>query len=431
MKHLCLLWICSLSIMGYAADKLTISPDTVTMVPKNFPNCLECNRTVTFKIKHDNKDLESVDPQCSFKPDKIGTWMISEHFNDDTLTLSAPDDLEDGVQKVEVEMTCSKGDVSGNATVTVVNEKNNAWESRAVLGYHQTGASSSDFTQNFFLDFFIMRGLGKGEQVFENRLNLWGNVRVASAPQQTTTGEAKVSEFNLATSAGNLKLNELAQSAEFQVGVEISPLIIKPLVFGQGNRKRMLGIIIFGGANGAFTQPSLGNIKVFDVPGPNDQQFSLFQQRYPNAASAQFVSFVPPDRQRFYRFYGAGIRMTTFEVDKPYAPPATWSFTLGQDETLAGGKMRGVTARIDVFYPLPIGRADGRFKFLFLFGTANLLLSKDYNDTPLFLKEATENGTSISPSDGRVAIVTSPTSRDTYRIGVGIDFVNVLRSWKR
>jgi hypothetical protein len=187
----------------------------------------------------------------------------------------------------------------------------------------------------------------------------------------------------------------------------------------------MLGFILFGGASGAFTQPAFSG-SVFNVPGPNDQQSALFQQRYPSAKNALFVGFVPPDRRRFYRFYGGGLRLTTFELDKPYAPPATWTLTLGQDESITGGILRSVVARIDVFYSLPVGKADGRYKFLFLFGTANLRLNSDTGDTPLILQKASD----ISLSDGRVAIVTSRSTRDTYRIGLGIDVLNLLRSWK-
>ncbi len=301
-------------------------------------------------------------------------------------------------------------------------ENSGEWESRAVVGYHQAGASSADFAQNFFFDFFIMRGLGSGQHVFDNRSNLWGNVRIASAPQQATTGEMTASDFaaNPQGAAGEVKVNQLAQSAEFQVGLEL-----KAKVFKQGSRRRMLGFILFGGASGVFTQPAF-NGSVFNVPGPNDRQSALFQQRYPSAKDALFVGFVPPDRRRFYRFYGGGLRLTTFELDKPYAPPATWTLTLGQDESITGGILRSVVARIDVFYSLPVGKADGRYKFLFLFGTANLRLNSDTGDTPLILQKAPD----VPLSDGRVAIVTSRSTRDTYRIGLGIDVLNLLRSWK-
>src|SRR6266849_967885 len=88
------------------------------------------------------------------------------------------------------------------------------WEARAIVGYHQAGASSANFTQNFFFDFFFMRTLSS-KHLWEGQWNLWGDVRIASSPQQITTG---VGTFvsNFATQVSNLPVNQLAQSADFQ-----------------------------------------------------------------------------------------------------------------------------------------------------------------------------------------------------------------------
>ena len=157
-----------------------------------------------------------------------------------------------------------------------------------------------------------MRGLGSGERVYQNRLNLWGNARIASVPRQTTTGETTIADFTIAGEAGKLKLNELAQSAEFQMGIEISPLLKKPLVFTQGNRKRMLGLIFFAGANGAFTQPDFSKAKALVVPGPNDNQSALFRKLHPEVGNA-------PNR-RSRRGPGASRRGRWVRWDCPLRP---------------------------------------------------------------------------------------------------------------
>jgi len=428
MKRICLLWMCCISVCAYGAEDLTVSPSNFTLVSKNKQIGFEPDEKVVFKLRLGKNDVQPKDLKVTFSPTKIGSWTVRQSFDKLTLTLSAPK-LDAGIKKAQIVITFTGKDETAvaeksvQATVIVTQNKNSEWESRAIVGYHQAGASSADFAQNFFFDFFTMRGLGSDEHVYDNRYNLWGNVRIASAPQQATTGEMTVSDFaaNPQEAAGKLKVNQLAQSAEFQAGLEV-----KLKLFEQGNRRRMLGFILFGGASGVFTQPAL-NGEVFKVPDPFDQQAALFQQRYPHVGDAPYVGFVPPDRQRFYRFYGGGLRLTSFELDKPYAPPSTWTLTLGQDESITGGSLRSVVARIDVFYPLPVGKADGRFKFLFLFGTANLRLSQDARGTPLILEKAPED---VPLSDGSVAIETSPSTRDTYRIGVGIDMVNLLRSWK-
>jgi hypothetical protein len=433
-----ILWIVALLVatLGNAEDKLTITPDTVTLVPQGTLTYLASDKSIQFEVKLNGKIV--TDPgklEFSFDPATIGSWKPADTFDAATLTLRAPDALDPGVAQVEVVVTVKgttgsgiAGSAHAAATITVARVKSSALESRAVAGYHQAGASSADFTQDFFLDFFIMRGLGSHERVFDNKINLWGNARIASVPQQATTGNAKVLDLaqGFEQKFNDLKVNELAQSAEFQAGLEL-----RLKLYRQGNRRRMLGAVIFGGANGVFTQPLTAS-QVFVVPGSNDQQNLLFKQRYPSVGGASFVAFVPPERQRFYRFYGGGIRLSTFELDKPYAPPATWTLTLGQDESITGGVFRSVVTRIDVFYPLPIGLADGRYKFLFLFATANLRLSKDPNETPLILAAGKkDDGTAIPLSDPRVAIIRSASTRDTYRLGAGIDFVNLVRSrWK-
>src|SRR5712692_4043629 len=96
------------------------------------------------------------------------------------------------------------------------------WEARAIVGYHQAGASSTNFTQNFFFDFFIMRALSSHHlwgdppgDLSHGRWNLWGDVQIASFPQQVTTGAGTVGALasNFATQVSNLPVNQMAQSA--------------------------------------------------------------------------------------------------------------------------------------------------------------------------------------------------------------------------
>ena len=371
----------------------------------------------------------NVDPatlKFTFDPPTVGDWNLVESFDKAKLQLSLPANMPKGIELILVSVTVTgEGSDKDTALVHLAAERTPEWESRAIAGYHQAGASSSDFVQNFFFDFFAMRGLGNYEKVYEANWNLWGNVRIASSPQQVTT---PVAEFavGVGEKIGKLKVNELAQSAEFQAGLER-----KIRLWNQGGRKRMLGFVGFLGASGGFTNPTLNSSTlVYKRPGDNDPQYTLFHNRYPTATTS-LVGFVPPDRQRFYRQYGGGLRLSTFDTNAPYAPPGTFLLTIGQDESITGGRFHGATGRIDVFYPLPVGKRDGRYKFLFLFATGSFAFSKDGNETPLALEKAVEgdNKQPVPLYDKRVSIVTIGSSRDTYRIGVGIDFVNLLSSW--
>lgn len=297
-------------------------------------------------------------------------------------------------------------------------DDNKEWEARAIVGYHQAGASSAKFTQNFFFDFFIMRALSD-DSLWDARWNLWGDVRIASAPQQTT---APVGTFvsNFTQQISNVPVNQLAQSADFQTGLEYRARTWYP-----ANAYRTIGVVGFFGALGTFEPPDT-QMQIFNVPDPSSLQYAGFIKQFPSTANAKFVGFVPPNRERFYRSYGFGTRVTTFDKDTPLNPPATYTFTLGQDESITGGRFQSVVTKIDVFYPLSIPKTGDKL-MIYLFGTANLRLSKA-TSIPIFaLQNPNANGVTVQPFDPSLAVITLPSTRDTYRIGVGIDLIRLFK----
>ena len=100
-----------------------------------------------------------------------------------------------------------------------------------------------------------------------------------------------------------------------------------------------------------------------------------------------------PAQTRFYRQYYGGLRLQstrqTHVVD----------VTLGQNETATGGRFAGAVMRVDGFYALPVSSGS----FLYLFGTAILRTSPTHSDNPA-------------------------KGNDTYRIGVGVDFFQMLKA---
>lgn len=283
------------------------------------------------------------------------------------------------------------------------------WESRAIVGYHQAGASSSESSRHAFLDFYIVRGLGRGGAVYEAPFNVWGNVRVASSPRQIS---APVSQLRgaLAADLKSIKINELAQGAEFVSGVGV-----KLASFVQtGGRVRLLEAVAFFGGSGSMTTP-------FSAA-------TLYRK------GDRYIAYVPADRERFYLSYGAGFRLSTFERNRRLAPPGTYMVTLGQDQRISGGRFHGAALRMDVFYPLPVSSKDGRWQSIFLFGTVNLRLARGAERVPEFLERvcttAGEAGCTglKSFADPDVQVVMLGSNRDTYRIGIGVDLVNLLAS---
>ena len=57
------------------------------------------------------------------------------------------------------------------------------WDARAIVGWHQAGASSADFKQNLFFDFFVARpfGLDDAEVLAQGQFFDWGRTQVQVA----------------------------------------------------------------------------------------------------------------------------------------------------------------------------------------------------------------------------------------------------------
>lgn len=313
---------------------------------------------------------------------------------------------------------------SAKATVTLTGQfdaaKRGPWEARAIIGYHQAGGASADFSQNVAVDIFVVRPLSRHSEVWKARWNSWGNVRIASAPRQINTPFVSLLQ-GLLVGGDNSPLktnaNEMALSAEFQSGIELN---LTPKWNG-----KVLGLIGFFGATGAFEPPDK-SIRIYKVPSRQSPQYNLFEQQFPSAVNSTYVGFVTPDRDRFYRQWGFGFRYAKFNPQAYYESPQTFSFTLGRDEAITSGVFQSAVARFDAFYPLPVGQSDGRFKFLYLFATSTLRLSRSANRVPLVLEGAPST---VKGSEDSVAIVSTGTNRDTYRIGIGVDLVNLMRSF--
>ncbi len=108
-------------------------------------------------------------------------------------------------------------------------------------------------------------------------------------------------------------------------------------------------------------------------------------------ASYGAASPLSPDasRQNFYKQYYAGVRISgagsaSHQVD----------VGIGQNEAVTGGRLHGTVLRFDAFYSLPVPGAG----FVYLFGTA-------------LVRTSGQGG-----------------SQDLYRVGMGIDLVQMLRS---
>jgi hypothetical protein len=368
--------------------------------------------------------------------------FIPENWNSAAFTITIKKSADTNAKDLKIE-------------ISVVHETKTDWEARAIIGWHQAGASSAESSQHLFFDFFVARPFGRGP-VYNSSMNLWGQVRVASSPQQKNI---PISQFaiDFTSQLGEVKVNELAQSAEFLTGFEIRPFC-KGLLNRNPEDKdhwydicrsgpdsvRTLGIVGFFGANGAFSDPvTTGH--VFRVPDSGSLQWPNFLKQFPSfndpafAANSKYIGLAPADRDRFFREYGAGIRYTSYNRKNPGNAPAMYTATIGQDQSVTSGRYIRPVLKFDAFYPLPFTLWGGP-SFIYLFGTANLAVTKPKQETPLALelvsapcKNDAPAGDSGNKCDvklyqSNVAVFAVPSSRDTYRIGVGIDFLGFLKS---
>lgn len=310
----------------------------------------------------------------------------------------------------------------------------NGEEMRAILGYQQAGASAAKSEQNFFMDFYISRPLAFRSgysDLTQPRLRWWGNVRVASYPQQ---GDIPVATFasSFVEQFGQLKVNQLAQSAEYLTGLDIRLLSSSFNFLGRSEETRQhFTLSLFGGAGATGPMEPSSTLHVFEVPAPGSPQRTAFDKDFPGVTTP-LIGFVSPDRDSFYRQYLLGLRLTTTYMDKYartplIAAPASLSISVGQNEAVTRGKLQGMVLRTEAFYPLPFANRSqdlrGMLSSLYLFGTSQIHIGRSRNFTPLILNPST-----VSGSDPTVTIRTVPSNRDIYRIGFGIDLVHAITS---
>jgi hypothetical protein len=147
------------------------------------------------------------------------------------------------------------------------------------------------------------------------------------------------------------------------------------------------------------------------------------------AEGKDFIAFVSPDRDRFFRQFYAGLRARTWYFDSRNDDiplnryPASLDITFGQNESITGGRLRGGVFRLEGFYPLPY---EG-LKFINIFGTAMMKLSRTRITNPLILTPAPA-GTTV-PAPNAVIVTVPQMNRDYFRIGIGIDFVSLIKSF--
>src|SRR5262249_17526704 len=153
------------------------------------------------------------------------------------------------------------------------------------------------------------------------------------------------------SAVGQLPVNKLAETASFLTGFDYHPTW---LTFPVRAGTRRIGLVTSLGATGPFTPEN--RITLFAVPNSSSPQYAPFLAQFPQAKGSTYVGFAPPDRNQFYRQWSAGVRVTTMYREHAgfTSPAATYTATIGQDEAVTAGHLRGKVLKFDVFYPMPV-----------------------------------------------------------------------------
>jgi hypothetical protein len=318
---------------------------------------------------------------------------------------------------------------------------NHNWQDFSVLGFEQAGASSTQADQRFFFDYYITRPLPFGANVvstntdpkiaakenvygaFKKMTHWWGNVRLASYPQQIN---APVGEFlsGLSGNVADVKVNEFVQAAEFRTGIDVK-------IVANDTGSRLSAFAGFGGVGPMDPKQTVSVFKVPDAPAAGQAESinrRQFFERYPKGTfpgleDATYVAFSNPDRGRFYRQYAAGLRYTQIRTDADNnLAPASISASFGQHELISRGRAVGVVGVFEAFVPFKLGDTPA-----YIFGRALMSIRRTNDVRPVFLETAIADNQPVPPTAAGVYVISAAADRDVYTVGIGLDPLQIFK----
>ncbi len=328
---------------------------------------------------------------------------------------------------------------------------------RAVVGIDASGASSAATQQKLFVEFDLNAPVGKAshKDPLERRFWLFVNPRITSVPQPASSisGLDVQGDF-LSTALQQQKTTDIVQGLDVLSGVEY--FLTKPREgvpfwseYKNTHAKLAAALVAGLGFTTPFTSPSNSAQEIDLTSTPSQNVKANFPDLFDKSGNSlipsgkTILALVAKDRSRFFRKYYAGLRLKTYffssrangecDDEKPKKDkkqgrcealasrfPGIIDITAGQDESLTGGKLSHWVFRLDAVYPLPFSPA------FHIFGSVLSAFEKNSSTLPLLAA-----GTTKPLTDSSVFIhAVGPPDRDIYRIGVGVDLVQLLRKKK-
>jgi len=316
----------------------------------------------------------------------------------------------------------------------------------ALVAGHASSAQfervAAEIRRNFEYDFSPMK----------RHVWFWINPRISAAPAQVSSLLSTVSSGNPSfDSLLKAKYDQVVQDFELHGGIE--GRITKWIHLGESNRD---AIYLVGSVG--FDTPLAStstNAQIFTIPTPPStlqlsQLTNLGVGVSPSPpictstttvppACVNAVGFVPPDRTRFYYQDYLGFRLKSYYFKTKSASgeysglcdgrdrgqlcpifPGTFDVTFGQNAAYSGGVAHDWLVRTELFFPLPFSPY-----FHIYFTTWTHLTGHNHSTLPLILDPAPT--TTMLTTPGVQLVQVPELNRDFYRIGMGIDLVQLLK----
>ncbi|MFZ0959927.1 MAG: choice-of-anchor D domain-containing protein [Terriglobia bacterium] len=318
-----------------------------------------------------------------------------------------------------VEVDDGNGKLIGNVALHV-GGPNFYWLGLAGIDLTSTASGPQ---QQWFAGASLMGNLFRYPWTKSPQSGVWGwlDAKIGSIPTQKSSALSSVTNISsTVSSSGVQNIGDIAQTLEFRTGLSFYLRQPVALILGLGSaspinpisgaQEYSLSSTLYSQFNATpalqTTYPQLWNA------------LGCYGSSTPAGTTCKVttVAFVLPSRSRFYRNYFGGLRFWTKQGNGNIYP-GFMDATVGQDETVTGGELRGMVLTLTGDYP--VGSTGVR-----IFASTYMRIARNTNTVALNMDPVTS---AVDPVSSSVVIQkTLPLDRDYFRVGIGVDIHQVF-----
>jgi hypothetical protein len=403
------------------------------------------------------RNFQVAENDCASKLPNQGTCNIKVVFEPFTT------DIHDMLSSLLVTFKDNSAATTSNFIPVTLRGSAIHWKfpfTRAVAGLDVSAISSKPTNFHYFVEFNLTAPVGRlikhkeEADPLNSRLWVFLNPRITSVPTTSSAIDNLNPSLDSFNSLITTNLTKVAQGVDANIGMELA--LLKPRDgiawwsdFPNSHAKLAVSAVLGGGAITPFSSDKTQQIAVLNqsildaYPG---QVAPLLPAACTNGNNLipgcpiTFITFLTPERSRFFRKYYGGFRVKTFffnedvpgecsprwkenhpnSCDAPYNIfPGTFDITVGQDESITGGSFHGMIWRLDAVYPLHF------LPSLHVFGSLYGTFQKNKDSIPFQL--VTPSNTDTLTDLNTLRFVVPIQNRDYYRIGLGVDLIQLFK----